>query len=229
MKRAGIVITAAVRRLRGNTSGLALIEFAYGLPFFLLFTLTGAELTHYITTRMRVSQLALHIADNAARIGAGTQLQAKRITEQDINDLLIGAQLQSGGLNLSRNGRVILSSLEDDPAHTGKYRIRWQRCYGSKVSHASTYGAAGADNLAGMGPAGRQAVVADSNATMFVELYFEYTPLITTGIHPDPHMVEIASMMVRDRRDLTQVYNTENAPQALCTANSGWPTTGTVN
>jgi Flp pilus assembly protein TadG len=215
MKTARLFL-ARMRDLRGATRGVALLEFALSLPILLTMSLTGAELTNYITTRMRISQIALHLADNAARIGSGSQLAAKTITETDINDLFTGANLQSGELALNTNGRVILSSLETDPSNTGKYRIRWQRCKGTKTTHASTYGASGATNLTGMGPSGRQAVAPDSGATMFVEVYYVYQPLVKTSLSPTSDMTEIASMMVRDTRDLTQIYNTAGATISTC-------------
>ncbi|TPG04434.1 TadE/TadG family type IV pilus assembly protein, partial [Sphingomonas oligophenolica] len=135
-------IAALAARLARDTGGLALLEFAFTLPILLMMSLTGAELTNYITTRMRVSQMALQLADNAARMGKGTQITAKSISELDINDLLTGAQLQSGELDLKGRGRVIISDLEPvaNPNTTNKYKIVWQRCYGSKTAHASTYG-----------------------------------------------------------------------------------------
>lgn len=195
---------AVARRLAGNTSGVALIEFGYVLPVVLLMSLTGAEMTHYITVKMRMSQIALAIADNAARMGNGTSLAAKTITEADINDVFTGAQMESGGLDLTSNGRVILSDLEPvaNPNTTGKYKIKWQRCFGAKT-HSSSYGAAGDTNLAGIGPAGRQVTAQDDNATMFVELYYVYKPLLNASWAPTTTLTEIASMAVRDRRDLT--------------------------
>jgi hypothetical protein len=191
------------RSLRTDTSGLALLEFAFSLPVLLLLSLTGAELTNYIITRMRISQLSLHLADNAARIGSGSQLQAKTINEADINDLLTGAGLQAGELDLFTRGRVILSSLEPDPNNAGKYRIRWQRCRGTKTAQVSTYGGAGTVNINGMGKTGRLATAPDNGATMYVEVYYEYRPIFQAAIAPNANFREEASMMVRDRRDTT--------------------------
>jgi hypothetical protein len=188
-------------RLRGDRQGLALLEFALSLPLLLMLSLAGAELTSYIVTRMRVSQIALHLADNAARIGSGSQLQAKTINEADINDLLTGAGLQSGELDLFTNGRVIISSLEPDPANAGKNRIRWQRCRGAKTSQTSSYGAAGATNLNGMGKTGRLALAPADSVVMYVEVYYEYQPLLRAALAPTMNFREEASMMVRDRRD----------------------------
>ncbi|MCP3731781.1 pilus assembly protein [Sphingomonas sp. MG17] len=197
-------LTSFAHRLRRDRSGVALLEFAFSLPLLLLLSLTGAELTNYIITRMRISQIALHLADNAARIGSGSQLQAKQITEADINDLLTGAGLQSGELALFTNGRVIISSVEPSTVNTANSRIRWQRCRGAKTSHASTYGTvANSTNVTGIGPTGRQVAAPASGVTMFVEVYYEYQPLVKTSLAPTTDMTEIASMMVRDRRDTT--------------------------
>lgn len=210
----------SLNRLRRDTSGLALMEFAFILPVFLTMSLTGAELTNYIITKMRVSQLALHIADAAARMGNGTQLQQKWISENDINDLFIGAQLQSGEMDLLKNGRVILTDFEPMPSPNtdNKFKIGWQRCFGEKTAHPSTYTVPGEiDNLDGIGPAGRQVDAQVGNATMFVEVYYEYTPLVSARlITGGTTFNEFASMAVRDRRDLAEVYNLEGAPQASC-------------
>src|SRR3546814_13434260 len=97
--------------------------------------MSGAELTNYATVKMRLSQVALHIADNGGRIGNGTVLSVKKISETDINDILTGAGLQAGSLDLYANGRIVLSSLEQMKDSGGKviadrYYIHWQRCRG---------------------------------------------------------------------------------------------------
>ncbi|MFA5965758.1 MAG: TadE family protein [Sphingomonas sp.] len=199
-------------RLKDDTSGLALLEFAFILPVFLTLCLTGAEMTNYITTKMRISQLALHLADNAARMGTGSQLTAKTISESDIDDLFTGAQLQSSELDLRTNGRVILTDLEQDPNNAGKYKIGWRRCYGLKTSYVRKYpdnpSTSALTNLPGIGPSGRQVTALSSNPTMFVEVFYTYVPLVGGSLAPTTTFTEIASMAVRDRRDLTQIYNT---------------------
>lgn len=211
-------LISVATRLRDDTSGLALLEFAFILPVFLTMALTGAEMTNYITAKMRISQLALHVADDAARMGIGSQLSAKTISETDINDLFTGAQMQSGELDLRTNGRVILSDIEQDPANAGKYKVGWRRCYGLKTSYARHYpSTSGTTNLTGVGPAGRQVTAQTGNATMFVEVFYTYVPLVGRGtLAPTTTFTEIASMAVRDRRDLTQIYNTAGAAIATC-------------
>ncbi|WP_326524454.1 TadE/TadG family type IV pilus assembly protein [Sphingomonas sp.] len=193
-------------RLRRDVRGLALLEFAFILPIFLILALVGAELTNYVITRMRVSQIALHLADNAARIGSGSMLQAKTITEMDINDVLTGAGYQSGELRLYDNGRVMISSLEPtaSPNTAGRYKIAWKRCRG-KQNVPTQYTDKAATFTGGLGDSGRLVTAPDYGATMFVEVYYDYQPLIgarmVAPFISERQMVEVASMMVRDRRD----------------------------
>lgn len=209
--------TLPSRGLLRDNRAVAAVEFALTLPVFLTLTLTGAELINYSTTKMRISQVALHLADHAARIGAGSPLAAKTITETMINDTLTGAGLQAKELELYANGRVIVSSLEPvaNPNPTNKFKIAWQRCRGSKA-YASSYGTTGATNLDGMGPSGRLVKAPENGATMFVEVSYTYQPVVSATLAPSPNIVEIAAMPVRDTRDLTQIKNTEGAPVASC-------------
>lgn len=222
MIRSARRLGAFARRLGRDTSGLALLEFAFSMPILLTLSLSGAELANYVVTRMRISQVALHIADNAARIGAGSQLEAKKINEAQINDLLTGAGLQAGELGLFDNGRVIISSVEPDPNNAGKSRIRWQRCKGSQASLTSAY-AAGNDNLAGVGPTGRTISAPTNGVTMYVEVRYLYQPIVSGAIAPSAEIKEVASMMVRDRRDTSDgtghpdgVYEVNGVPRASC-------------
>src|SRR3546814_20274648 len=75
---------------------------------------------------MRVSQLALRLADDGSRIGTGDLLSTKQITEAQINDLMTGADLQGSALGLFTNGKVVLTSLEPVANHTttARYRLR---------------------------------------------------------------------------------------------------------
>ena len=218
----------SARRLAQDASAIAMTEFALVLPVILLLGMTGAEMVNYATTKMRMSQIALQVADNASRMGEGTVAGPKTISETDINDVFTGSQLESGSLNIQANAKIILSDLEIDTANTTKYMIKWQRCYGNKA-HASAYGIAppstgnpnsytaqNYNNLAGIGPPNQQVTTQSGNATMFVEVYYVYKPLFTSKFLPSATFDETASMAVRDQRDLTQIYNTENATPSWC-------------
>jgi Flp pilus assembly protein TadG len=216
------IFACNIARLRADCSGLAIVEFALVSPVILGMFLVGAELTNFTITKMRISQIALHVADNGSRIGAESLLTNPQVTETQINDLFVGAGLQAGTLALQTRGKVILSSLEPvaNPNTTNKFKIRWQRCYGTKV-WTSSYGVQGATNLVGMGPAGRQVTAPDNGGVMYVEIAYDYKPLISAGLIPNSVIKEVAAMTVRDDRDYsgnggTGVYNSEGATVATC-------------
>lgn len=219
-------LRALARKLGRDTSGLALLEFAFSMPILLTLSLTGGELANYVVTRMRISQVALHVADNAARIGRGSQLEAKKIDEAQINDLLTGADLQAGELGLFTNGRVIVSSLEpaESPNEDDEYVIRWQRCKGSKTNLGSSYGTAGTTRIPdGIGPDGQKVDAPDNGVTMFVEVRYLYQPIVSAALAPSVEIKEFASMMVRDRRDTSDgtghpngVYEVNGVTAATC-------------
>lgn len=221
-----------LRRLAQDVSAIAMTEFALVLPVILLLGMSGAEMINYATTKMRMSQIALQVADNASRMGVGTTAGPKTISETNINDVFTGAQLQSGSLDLQTNAKIILSDLEIDTTNSTssstKYMIKWQRCFGNK-SHSSNYGIApknagnpnnftsqNYNNLNGIGPSNQLVTAQSGNATMFVEVYYVYKPLFTSKFLPGTTFDETASMAVRDQRDLTQIYNAENATPSWC-------------
>ena len=86
--------------LRSDRSGLALVEFAISLPFFMGLAVAGLETANYAATTMQVNQIVVHVADNAARMGANSLLTAKRVSEIDINDVFTGARHEGRGLTI---------------------------------------------------------------------------------------------------------------------------------
>ncbi len=190
--------------LAGARSGVAAIEFALTLPFLTAAGLYGTELTWFMLVNMKVSQVAMQAADNASRIGDTATLQQRKIYESDINDLLIGANLDGGAMvNMLKNGRVIISSLEVNSVD--KQYIHWQRCKGLK-NVVSSYGVAGDIKNSGIGPAGHEVTAIADDAVIFVEISYDYQPLVTDKFIKDRNIRAVASFNVRDSRDLSQIY-----------------------
>lgn len=207
-----------LKRLRRDQSGVALIEFAYSLPFLSILGLGGVELANYSITHMRVSQIAVSLADNASRAKQEIVAGVPRMREYDVNDAFAAAQLQSGGLDIQTNGRLILSSLETNT--DGGQWIHWQRCFGAKTAYKSSYGKQGdgatGTSVTGMGPAGDRVAAESGYAIMFVEVVYDYRPLIFDRFIGSQPIRKISAMYVRDDRDLTQIYN----PSPTATVNS---------
>ena len=191
--------------LRRDRSGVAMTEFALTLPIFLIALTGGIELTNLALVHLRLNHVAETAADNASRVR--TQMD-----ENDIAEMFAGIELEGKPINLKDKGRLILSSVQDN-GKTGNAKgqtIRWQRCHGGKTAKAPKYGVEGkgkADNALkdGLGPPGRRIQAQPGTAVMFVEVVYEYQPLLYgKGLGPKTDR-STAAINIREMRDHTQV------------------------
>lgn len=214
-------LRALARRLHRNQSGLALIEFAFAGPIVIGIGLYGVENASLALANMRVSQTALNTADNASRLGLTTSSNIQQMREFDVNDVIAQIRKQTAGWELTKRGRVTITSLEEKD---GKQIMHWQRCVGRRngVDYDSHYGTtsitagsddqpanAGTEAVGGMGPAGAKVVAPTKSGIMFVEVNYEYKPVVSDKWLPagTTRLHYIASFIVRDRRDFTQIFN----------------------
>ena len=212
------------RRLARNRSGVAMTEFALSLPLLLTAGLYGTETAHLALMHMKVAQVAMQLADDGSRIGDTSTLTNRKIYESDINDLILGSSIQATGLDFYGHGRTIISSLEVTTDGTSQQYIHWQRCKGVK-NWASHYGNAG-DLVTGMGAAGQQLTAPPGGAVIFVEVAYDYQPLISRRFFGPTTISTTAAFIVRDSRDLTQIYQLDPAnpsPVADCSTYSDVP------
>ena len=214
-----------LRRLGVSRSGLAITEFALAAPLLLTAGLYGTEVAWLALTHLKISQTAMHVADNASRIGDTSMLENRRIYESDINDVFVGSDIQAGQrTGLFDRGRVIVSSLEVVPGSPSNQQyIHWQRCMGTK-NWGSSYGEEGDGKtdpaFKGMGPAGEEVTAFDDrDAVIFVEIAYDYEPLFGDVFVKDTLINVYGAFTVRDDRDLTQIYQRNSAspdPVATC-------------
>lgn len=207
-KRApGKTLSALIR----DASGLAMIEFAYGLPLLLGIGLGGIEIANLAVTRMRVSQIGMMVGDNMARVGE-SGIALKKAYESDVDDVFEAARIQGLPIDLQTRGRIIVSSLQTNKR--GGQWIAWQRCYGQK-NWPSTYGDAGDGknntSFPGMGPATARIQAPANNAVMFVEIAYDYRPIVEPfaqglkyfGLNVNNQNITYrAAFIVRDPREL---------------------------
>ena len=220
-----MTVLRRIRRLFANRSGVAMTEFALGAPLLLTAGLWGVETANFAVTNMKIGQLAVHLADNGSRIGDTSTLQDRKIYEADINDLLIGANIQGGNqLDLYEHGRVMISSLEVESASGDQY-IHWQRCRGKKHV-TSGYGNEG-EVISGIGPSGEEISAEPGDAVIFVEISYDYQPLVSSRFLTGNNTIStVAAFTVRDDRDLTQIYQRDpGSPDEIssCAAYTGAP------
>lgn len=209
---------AFLHRLRHDDRGLAMIEFAFALPVLLILGLTGLECANLAMAHLRVSQVAMLVADNAARVRTS-------IDDADVNEIMTGADLSTDALNLKANGRIFLSDLEPNGktgSNAGNY-IRWQRCWGSG-NFTSSYGVTGngandATLRDGMGSGTNRVGPASGTAVMFVEVAYNYQPLVSDSIFGSKVIRYTSAFNVRERTDqqIKNAGNLANSARAICT------------
>ncbi|MFO6447367.1 TadE/TadG family type IV pilus assembly protein [Erythrobacter sp. NE805] len=206
------------RRFGRDTSGLALVEFAFAAPLVLSMGMLGTDTALMVITHMQVSQVASQVADNASRIGEQDVLTARKVFESDVNDTFIGAEKLGENIRIFQQGRVIVSSLQRNSS--GGQWIKWQRCRGAKVFNSS-YGVEGAGatgtSFAGMGEPGRLITASAGTAVMFVEVAYDFDSITPLNLFDNQVIRYTAAFNVRDNRDLNSLYNsTPAAPVARC-------------
>ena len=220
-------------RLRDDASGLALTEFAFALPVLLTLGLCGLETANYAMAHLRVSNVAMLTADNAARL-------RDSIDEADVIQLFTGAKLSGASIDFAQNGRIVLSSLENE---AGQQWIRWQRCdgaleveprYGQPLTEdgdpiedgTEIFGPDRDDasedpsspeesDLDGMGPEGNQITAQAGTAVMVVEVTYTYQPIIPSSFLEGRRIRYESSFNVRQRTNQS-IQNFANVAPRAC-------------
>ena len=208
-----------LKALSKNQAGVTIVEFALTLPLFVGITVVGLELAYFALVNMKLNQIAVTVADNASRY-------TPSMDEADFIDIIAGASVIGSPINFSNNGRFILSSLQDN-LQTGTnagQMIHWQRCNGSLTSVASAYGVEGAGRTnatlaTGVGSTTNKITAATGTALMFVEVVYNYQPLIApnyAGSVPLNRRLRYeAAYVVRSRQNFN-LTNTNNATINAC-------------
>ena len=220
---------ATWRALARDRRGVAMMEFAITAPVMLLLGLGGIELANYMMANLRISQVAMAVADNAGRVRT-------TIDEADIDEVMIGARKMGTAIGLAGNGRIILSDLEQRTTTSGTggkgavtaanpngYRqwIRWQRCSGA-LNVTSSYGlplnavggpvtnidstinddhgaVEGASVIDGMGSASNSIAAAPGTAVMVVEIVYNYQPVVPVNFLGPLTIQRVMAFNVRQR------------------------------
>ncbi|MFM9852505.1 MAG: TadE/TadG family type IV pilus assembly protein [Sphingomonadaceae bacterium] len=191
-----------------DKSGVVLVEFAYCLPILLALGMSGIELTSLQLANMRVSQTALTLADNISRAKYATGLALPQLREHDINDAFLGAGLQSETINLLSNGRLIVSSLQQNAS--GGQWITWQRCKGT-LNITSAYGVedtgATGTGFGGVGTGASQLRAEPGTMIIVAEVSYRYQPLFTGNFLGPITVKDVEAIYVRDDRSLEKPTN----------------------
>lgn len=195
-------------------SGVAMVEFAFAAPLLLTLILGGVEIANYALAHLRVSEIAVTVADNAGRVPTG-------IDESNIYEVFDGAETVGESIDFEANGRIILSSLEHNEKTGGDEGqvINWQRCWGS-LDQPSLYGAENFgennDDLEfGMGSSANRISSIEGTAVMFAEVVYNYQPIAQFGIFEPTQIRYESAFNVRGRLE-NNITNAQNLPRMDC-------------
>lgn len=207
----------ALLRLRSDSRGLALLEFAFTLPVVLALLMYGLETANFGLSILRVHQIAATAADNAARV-------RDSINEADVNEVLLGGRIVGERMDFATRGRIVLSDVmpNGQSGTNAGQKILWQRCTGGLNSTASQpkYGAEGKGasdaSLLAMGGTGRQIAASPSSSMIFAEVTYLYKPLVSSTLLGTPTLRSEASFTVRERASET-LKPAAGATASVCT------------
>jgi hypothetical protein len=226
------------RRLRADRRGLALLEFALTLPLILGVGLYGLETANLALANMRVSQAALNSAgltvqqlreidmnDVLAQVREQTkswQLTTRgRVTISSLEADASGNQvihwqrcigLKRGAGYDSSYGRTRISGTTPAGAEsTAAYDPTAGVNTASSGDNSATHPGS---STSGMGVTGAKVTAPPSSGVIFVEINYDYLPVISGAWLPGGavKLHYIASFIVRDRRDFSQIYNPVTTP-----------------
>jgi hypothetical protein len=204
-----------IRRIRHDNRGVAIVEFALAAPVVLFLILGGLEVVNYALAQLKVNQIAMTVADNAGRVTTG-------IDEANIYEVFAGAGVIGKSMDFQQHGRIVLSSLQDNQ-QTGSNHgqmINWQRCWGD-LGVSSVYGTEGTgkddDALAdGMGPADNKITSVPGTAVMFVEVSYDYQPLISGKILPMSGTIRRETAFNVRGRQNNDISDTQDLQKLTC-------------
>jgi hypothetical protein len=226
--------------LRDCRSGVAFVEFAFALPVVLALGLLGLETANYAIANLRVSNIAMLTADNAARV-------RDSIDEADIVELFTGAKMSGSNINFAQNGRIILTDLEPTTTPVGKQWVRWQRCDGAlsytspttalrpltsggtaitngteiyNTDRTTTSSAPSSETKATLTSVGSGANVISAqagSAVMVVEVAYTYQPVIPNSFLSGRRITYQSAFNVRQRTDQTLRNVTRITPKSCNT------------
>ena len=193
-------------RCARDRRGVALMEFALALPVVLPIGLYAVEIANFGIQQLRLSQATLTLSDNISRVGVDTNMAMQQLREVDVNEVIDGLRRQTENLKLTTNGRVTISSIE---TKAGAQWIHWQRCVGLKrgAGYDSSFGREGdggtsGSTFRGMGDPAQPVTAPEGAAVIFVEINYDYQPLISPYFLGGRKLRQTASYIVRDNREL---------------------------
>lgn len=188
---------ARMAQIKENLSGVALIEFALALPLMMIVIFYGLEVTWLSINQLKLSQVALNAADNASRMGeTHPSVSEKQLDESDILGVFQAADSFAKNMELFQRGRMNMYSIQADSK--GVPYSAWSRCKGKLRGNPQI---GDSNPLAdGVGPDGSKVKPTTDTPIMYVEVFYQYKPLMGNMFMDEVILKQTATYTVRDKR-----------------------------
>lgn len=163
-------------RLRHDSTGLAMVEFAACLPLLAALLLGGVDISRFIMVSQKMNRVASGMGDLVA--------QAKTLSTADLTNIYAATAYVASPFDFQNNGVVIITSIS---LIGGVMKINWQSSGSGTLSVASKIGVTGgtAKLPAGLTVSGNDTLIA-------AEVYFNFTPLFNLPIIPAQQLYHTA-------------------------------------
>ena len=160
------------RRLRGDRSGAAMIEFAACLPAMSLLLLGGVDLARLVIVNQKLDRVAAGMGDLVA--------QAQSLTTADMNNIYAATAYIAKPFDFTANGVVIVSSIS---LVGGSLKINWQSRGSGSLTTASKIGVSG-----GVATLPTGLTVTGSDTLIVAEVYFNFTSYFGLSVVPNKQL-----------------------------------------
>lgn len=166
-----------LRRMRRDTSGVSVVEFALMLPLLILIGAGGLELVNYVLANQKIERLASITADNVAR-------NTLAPSERSIVDTFTGVNEIAQPFDFRANGRLIMTGVIGVASgNTVVGKVVWQRCTGGLAGVTSSVGTQASNpNLWADGPNATlpgNVTLLQNQLAVVTEVAYDYEPLIS--------------------------------------------------
>ncbi len=167
LKTPGRLLKRLRSRLKRDTRGVAMVDFALMTPLLVALTMGGIEIGRFALLNQKLSRVATNTSDLVS--------QAEFLTEDDVAQVFVASEFSMKPFQLGGDGLIIVTSVStgDDPNDP---QINWQRSGGGAAIIGSQIGSPGGPATL---PNGYQ-MKANRNI-IISEVYYNYAPFLFSG------------------------------------------------
>lgn len=206
-----------LRRMRRDTSGVSVVEFALMLPLLFMIGAGGLELINYVLANQKIERIASITADNVAR-------NTLAPSERSIVDTFAGVNEIAEPFDFDANGRVIMTGVIGVASGSNVVgKVVWQRCSGGLAGITSTVGSQPANPaLWANGPNAtlpNNLTLLQNQLIVVAEVAFAYDPLISLARLPgtgEEGILRQRSVFVSRGQAFPNVTPSPNTTPATC-------------